>query len=475
MGQFDLDKYFRSRIKNHSDEIDTDALWKGLDLEEEGKDRGLVFWIVGLMTILLIGGIAFFYLSNNDTPETSVSIATRVEKLEENLNATTRKLETIIAESAISDAKKMDSPQNIQLEKITNTTEIIDEKPNTIAVENNNKNDLRSTYVENSKTTIKQNTALDPTTQTAPNLILPVEVSENKILKTPFTNSEKIEDQKHSIKPTAQIASIAPLKMRTVSSLNESSQIPSLLSNQIKPLKVKRSRMSLNVYSGYSFLQRDLKNNLFPNEIDPLITARNNSESMLKATRLGAEFRYQLRSGLYAKLGIEYQNINEKFTWQSQRIDTVNIDDAVVARYVSAQNDTTNTYGARLGTKTTDQNWISYNNHRLFNIPVSLGYEINRGPWSFFAEGSFHFNALHNFSGEQLDESLSVNSEIKYSRPKQNYSLSAGVGYQMTSHLNLYVQPHYQSLTISLPMGNAKVDQKYKLYGLKLGVGYSFN
>ncbi len=475
MDQFDLDKYFRSRIKKHSDEMDTDALWKGLDLEEEDKDRGLIFWMVGLMMILLLTGIAYFYFSDNETPEPSANIATRVEKLEEDLNATTLKLETIIAESAISDAKKMDINQNTQLEQTTNTKETIEVESNDRFVENNNKNTLRSTYVENSEINTKQKTALNQTTQTASNLIRQAAFPENKILKTPFTKSDKIQLHKHTNKPTTQIASLASPKMRNVSSLNKFSAIPILHSYSIKPLKIKKSRMSLNIYSGYSFIERDLKNNLFPDELDPLIMARNNSESLLKATKLGAEFRYQLRSGFYAKLGIEYQNINEKFTWQSQRIDTVNIDGAIVSQYVSAQNDTTNTFGSRLGTKTTDENWISFNNHRSFNIPISVGYELKRGPWSFFAEGSFHFNVLHKFSGEQLDESLSVNSGINYSRPKQNYSFSAGIGYQMTSNLNLYVQPNFQSLVISSPRRDAQVEQKYKLYGLSLGVGYLLN
>jgi len=163
------------------------------------------------------------------------------------------------------------------------------------------------------------------------------------------------------------------------------------------------SPFKVNVYGGYSFIQRRLTTN-YPQDLSEIIALRNKTESLLEAVSIGTDLRYKTKSGFYAKVGLEYLSINERFNWSSQDFKEELVEDVVVYSYVSSVGDTTNTTGNVSGFRSIDKTWVNYNNHKMLSLPLSFGYTSkNRGPWSFFAEGSFHLNVFYNFSGKVLN------------------------------------------------------------------------
>lgn len=60
MGKVNIDKYFKKRVSDYSADIDTNALWKDLDIEVKKKDRGFFFWLFGLIPLLALVAIVYF-------------------------------------------------------------------------------------------------------------------------------------------------------------------------------------------------------------------------------------------------------------------------------------------------------------------------------------------------------------------------------------------------------------------------------
>jgi len=150
MGEFNIDKYFSSRLRKHSEEIDTDAMWKALDLESEDDDRGLLFWLKGLLPLLLIG-ILFFYFSNRTTGEyltqntTTESVKTQHITSSQNKQKTQTELSTTTPNTSIT-SSPINETQKQQLSQKTTTN-------NNTSQSNNKPLELNTA---NSKTTTEQ-------------------------------------------------------------------------------------------------------------------------------------------------------------------------------------------------------------------------------------------------------------------------------------------------------------------------------
>jgi len=247
--------------------------------------------------------------------------------------------------------------------------------------------------------------------------------------------------------------------------------------NLVEPLvERKTSRISLRLYSDYNIVNRQLSNSI-GGEMEALVSARNDSESTLEMISAGAEIKLLTTGGLYFKTGLEYQSINEQFSFAYNRIDTIAIDNVPIANYVSATGDTTTQTRKGMGYQEVDADVISYNNHRLVNIPVSIGYQIEKGAWSIFAEGTCIASISHKFSGEQLDENLTIDSNPDYFSfsPKLGLAASVGVGYQLNRNINLIIQPRFQSFLNSFTTKGSGMNQTYSMYGLRVGASYMFN
>jgi len=51
--------------------MDTDALWNALDLENEKKDRGIVFWLMGIIPVVCVLCFSFYFFGQNTDQERS--------------------------------------------------------------------------------------------------------------------------------------------------------------------------------------------------------------------------------------------------------------------------------------------------------------------------------------------------------------------------------------------------------------------
>jgi len=473
MGQFDIDKYFRNRVKSYSEEMDTDVLWDALDLENEKKRRSPLFWITGVVGVLSIVGFSFFFFTEHAVvPSNSSDVEstnTVKQQKERNLEAASNTLnssrnsqdnalenealklnESTVSNSTKEKAKTKFNISDNKIEVIPNyvTGNVLKSKVEIPTKRNSLKNDLETTY--------KKSTIL-PSNQE-------VIFKENTTLLTSY------------------LTSIGSINGVVISEGNYSQLVEPKLSldsslNRVDEATTKKAKLLFDIYGGYSFIDRKLG---YTSPVEPLnselVEMRNESESMLEATSFGLNLRYNIGSGFYGKIGIEYLNINEKFVLDSVSYEEVPIEEMVLTNFVTASGDTTQVIGQGVGLKPTYRSWVHYNQHRFLSIPFSIGYKKESGSWSYFAEVGYHYNLIHDFSLLQHKLHGGISYEPRYMTigTKNSYTLSAGIGYQYNSNFNFYVQPHFQSFTSSFASGwKDQLTQKYNLYGLKVGIKYS--
>jgi len=458
MGKINIDKYFKERVSAYSEDIDTDAIWNDLDLDEKKKDRGILFWLFGSMaTIALLGIVYFgFFVAGQGTSKPTLKQAP-------------------VAHHSSNEHKENFETSPPAIDKTNPNEEVItksdqwSEKP-TSKIANEvlpNSNQQVLSQLLNSK---KYNQPSKTTISSTQVIQVPIETTLNNLQSKQSISLSKGTDQKDfSILDLHRLPTIDRLEIKLLEYAfpigNALDKIDEL---NIDPLiRKKTPSIDLDFYSSYNLAQRRLTTD-YPEWLGEFIESKKETETTLDAIAVGTSIRYQFRSGLYAKLGVEALRITERFNHTIKSIENV-IED-----------------GLFKGTRPVTVRWVNFNHHNLLSLPSSIGYAQYRGRWSYFVEGSFQLNLRYRFSGLQLDLERNVTEEVVIdeveiadTRPKHSYVLSVGVGYQLTPRSSLYLQPRFQSTfstkRTSLEEFSAPISQHYNLYGVQLGLRYSLD
>lgn len=474
MGEFDLGKYFKSRIQNHSEEIDTDAIWNSLDLDNEKKRKLKIFWIFGLSLFMLLGiGLVSMYVQASKIQKLEKEISEIALIANQGSNVKTSPVDDWVKpnENVNSNKSSGDAESVMDVNMVSN----VDQETNTNVLTNNSriKNPIHNTAIPN--TAIPNiaipNTAI-PNTQILNTAIPNTAIPNTAILKTQILNTPISVPN-----PTDGHLSFSQLKLLPIGLLDHSERFVTLPLHRIKVMhpEVKRDhRFYLGLYSGYNFIYRTLSSTQ-AQENDALLVARNTTESALEMITVGLDLKCKLNSNWYIKSGLEYQSINEKFAFELNSNDTILENNLVVEQFVSAQSDTTNITGSGLVQQAITEKWVNYNSHKIFNLPISVGYQLsNNRRWNFYVEGSFIINVSRRFEGLQLNRDLIAVEQPSYFTKALNigYALSAGITYNPVPRINVYLQPRYQKMLQSFTNRADGINQHYQMYGVRLGISY---
>ncbi len=108
-------------------------------------------------------------------------------------------------------------------------------------------------------------------------------------------------------------------------------------------------------------------------------------------------------------------------------------------------------------------------------IPVSIGYTFQKGPWSLGIRTGFSAGILIASTGQYLDtdrQSAIVKQDISR-RIIWNYQARLALGYALNDKTRLYLEPVFKT-NINSVVSRSDFSQKYSTYGLRLGVGFKF-
>ena len=484
MGELNIEKYFQKRLKDHSEELDTKAMWKSLDLPSNKRERPLIFWLsgiaLGLLFIMLISNAWLFKDGNQNLTKKVKTYAH--EKLEQDQNNPNLDSKKYTEEDSVQERKLQITNSASESLNEENAPEILKAKNNQVATPDlKEKNSPKALGLVNDgvlNNNLRPITPLPPSKKNTTSSSPTADPSSENISKSNFIFKEELETEGPDNLSKLLLASISPVHSLGYNMLETDKRAEFINTenvNFIKPIEKTPNSLSLGIYSGVYAIQRNLRT--IQPEITNFVSARNQSESMLEMLELGSELKYKFKSGVYLKVGLNYQDINERFNFNQTMVDTVVVEDVIVSSFVSSNRDTMNVTENGLGVQQTFESWTSFNKHRLISLPLSLGFAIDRGRFSIYAESNLILNFSHSFIGDQLDSQLQVvNSASNFSNSfKVGYGLSLGIGYKITESLQFVLQPRYQKIIDSFTPVESGLSQKYSMYGIRAGLSYQIN
>ncbi len=209
---------------------------------------------------------------------------------------------------------------------------------------------------------------------------------------------------------------------------------------------------------------------------------RDSTESGLYSFSTGTRISFILPSGWGVKSGINYSQINEKFSFKDPddfMTETVIVIDTVLVNGIpTAVSDTTTTTIPGTTEITT------YNKYRFIDIPLLVTYEAPISDrWYFNVNGGVLLNLAFSQKGRFLDE---AGNPVWFTSSRADrvdaYKMSVGMSfygslalhYVWNDHFDLFVEPNFRYYTGSLTTEEYGLNQKYLTTGLMTGVRYKF-
>ena len=181
----------------------------------------------------------------------------------------------------------------------------------------------------------------------------------------------------------------------------------------------------------------------------------------------GVRYTKVFNNSMSVRAGVNYSQINEKFTFNQGNI-------VQVTYIINSNGDTTGSY-TTIGTR----HKITTNRYRSIDIPVSIGYEVGNGKLHANINAGAVINIYSWQNGDVLDPSgnpVSITTG-KSSSPYQ-FKTNAGVSfigavsvyYKLNEQLHLMAEPYFRYSFSPMSKDDETLKQKYQIAGLRLGI-----
>jgi len=217
------------------------------------------------------------------------------------------------------------------------------------------------------------------------------------------------------------------------------------------------------VYGGPDFAFR----NLSDTGNSAYLQKRKESTKFSSAFSAGVRYTKVFNNGMSIRTGVNYSQINEKFTFSQGSV-------VQVTYIINANGDTTGSF-ITTGTKYK----TTINKFRTIDVPVLIGYELGNGRLHANINAGLMVNVYSWQKGDVLDTAYKPVSITtgKSSSPYQ-FKTNIGIGfmvgtsfyYKLNDKWHLLAEPYFR-YNLS-PMSNEKLTftQKYNTAGLRIGL-----
>ena len=219
----------------------------------------------------------------------------------------------------------------------------------------------------------------------------------------------------------------------------------------------------LEFYAGPDYAFRSLKDT----GNSAYLQKRKESSSFTSAYSAGVRFTKVFNNSVSVRAGINYSQINEKFTYKQGNL-------VQVTYIIDANGDTTGSYittGSRYKT--------THNKYRSIDIPLTVGYEIGNGKLHANINAGVVINAYSWQKGEVLDTTYKpVNITTGKGSSPYEFKTNAGLGfiagvsvyYRITDKLHIMAEPYYRHNFSQMNKENLTIKQKYNTAGIRIGL-----
>lgn len=458
-----FDEHIKDQFLEYSPQVHP-RIWENI-IKERDKRRPVGFWInfFNSKNILLLTGLllavsagTYFMLHTNqkNTPFTNTTIAAAETQPQNNVKSTVPDLNAVTENAAVSETTPAAEATNNSVSNF-NTTDIVKPAPAIASVKAGKKkfaiHNAATTEDEEATTTRKVNTSGSSSKtkwhKTTAADFIPVTESSDESTLVPFYFAAS----KNSI-----AAKTLLLHQRLLNNIN----LPGCPSIEKDAAGNKRY---VEIYGGPDLAFRSLSDT----GNSAYLQKRRESTSFSSAYSAGLRYTQVFNNGMSIRTGINFSQINEKFTYVQGNL-------VQVTYIINANGDTTGTYvttGTRYKT--------THNKFRTIDIPLVVGYEMGNGRIHANVNAGIIINAYSWQKGEVLDTALNpVNISTGKSNSPYQFKTNIGLGflagvsfyYKLNEKAHLLAEPYFRYNLTPMSKENLTFKQKYNTAGLRLGL-----
>jgi flagellar basal body-associated protein FliL len=483
-----IDKDLIRKIKNHSVELDKEALWQNIQTKKK-KKRGVIIYMIPLMLLFLItGSFLFSTQQQKDTLESALQTESSYSTKENISSYTVDKENTT---QPIVKAEKIDKSTNnqetkiaekksskSQLQKKNKSKNYIAELDNNNApdnLENNNKSKSLAEeilsepiYAPVQKTSQKTFPYIRHETK--------IDIQENNPKKEKNTAAKPYQKEQASNSSAPSLSSLYPLVYLVHEGPNYTYNLsPNVYESPII-VKEKLPAIELSLLFGMGYIDRSLSSSLSTTAAMSSLTARESSESPLEEISTTLQLSIPLTKNIYLKMGIDYSQINEKMMYSEEVSEQIILEDRITKIIIDSEGFEFNERGPVEATQISNNNFTYYNRYKSIDVPLIIGYTIPNNKWNLGLEAGIIWNSNLSFSGAILEDNNTVaeNEGLFKSRTGIKYTGGISISYQLTDRWKWRLNPSYVFGAKQINTINNPVNQKYNILRVQTGLSYAF-
>jgi len=470
------DDLLRKKLNSYSSPVPA-GLFDAMDKRrEEQQAAGAFGWRVkaGLsaMALLLIASFAYWQINTNDITKSNTTIVDNKEQ---------------VADITIIENNQTQSIAQTQIEKeITqqnSNTQATNTKEKVFNTQQQTKSSNSSAYFPNEvvSTTTKESDVL----KQIASIKIPTGDIETSLIKNDSGNTSI----NNSILPSDNVETDGVLNEVDVVTQRRAGAGQSIL---VSPLnrkkllvdnryhaampKIKCGWEARKVYLYFDAITsidmafRRLSPKVDDGESEAYAILRNKTEGMQESSSLGFRASAVTRGGFAMRTGLIYSTIKEPFSQiiyeEEMRIVTTEDGNGTVLHR--------DTF---FDTITKDYKFA--NRHKLLDVPVIFGYEIDKDKYNIGFNGGAYINVTATQEGRFLTPNneivdFSTNSPARYEAFKTNVGVSMyssiAVNYKITPALHFIFEPYGRYYMNSFTTNNHELDQNYFVAGMQVGL-----
>lgn len=474
-----FDNFIRDKLRDHVSAV-PDDMWKRIEREKDKPPQAhpaspalpRLYWWLG--TLLLVAcGSAFWLLqpagSRQGTPQNNlVHSKTVLSDTISTPSSVTGLQPAPSAPSALpAQADSVPAPGSSDLTFTTGIGHTFRDNGNTAGQGN------RDNYSADHGSLSAGGNYRSSNGQLATTAIAPVNGSAASELpaQAPFATLDNYEPEKlFQLTPTGYFS------LKSLLNKQGYKKLPVIQCPTLGPL---RNDLYLEVYASPDYVMRsitatDPHNNSY-------LQHRDSSENMQVSFSLGARLTKSLGDHLLAKLGLQYTQVNQKFSYlqENERRQVTVVTTHII---VQSPGDTVIVHD------TSSYEQIGYlkkstiNKFKSIDIPILLSYEWGNDQWKFAANAGPVINLYSWYSGQMFDTSLqpvSINGKNSNAVYKRNIGLGVYAGVSIiksvSENMELFAEPYFRYNFSNMAQPGQPFTQKFKTAGLSLGIRYKLN
>jgi hypothetical protein len=452
MNIFDFENRVRSASNKQHHHLDIDSLLHDLNLVEAPKRKIGYLPYLGVLALAITGALVYFnysvkydntaLLTHEISSSTEVNVTTPVLKSDKILAGTKSDKKRLDAEDkkisanqeSKSDLGKLTKTQNIANARIENKKFI----PNEIQISKTTNN---SNIIGNTETIQTVNSGNDQSIQQT-NLST---LASDKVIAN--TN---VQEQKSNVFGPDALDSEALFALPQNSTLLAVENPKSIgfrtLNKKVSDCpKFSEGNWNLAIVPEAGILIPIKSLNLQDNAYQEIFNDRDRNESSQLSyhTGIGIQFRNKI-TGLYIRPGFNYSIVNETFTNEDTRFVT---------------------------------NEVQYQLHQ-FNIPIAIGTSFEQDKFSLDLEGGINFNFLQKTNGRLFnggDDFILLDENQSFFKESIGLGFFAGAAIktQVNNRSEIFLGTRFYFNTLSTSSNLNPIDQRYSFIGIHAGAIYT--